>query len=375
MAAAVVKLDALPDAVRSRAQDDDLLPSRGRGFIFFVVAGVEIRREALKLRRAGVHKLVDGTHTQPLPQRSNRRRAFRGWKLKRGGQPFIGQTHPLGRVQLVGLELFHTLLRTARRHQLQLFSDLLHLVKEPGIHARVARYIAHAHSGLEGVAQVGHPLWRGGHQPLPQPAWVDRVPGAFFAGLERAHGLHESLFEGAPDGHDLAHRLHLRSQTFIGSGKLLKLPLRNLHHHIIDGGLEARRRRLGYVVLQLIERIAYRQPRRDLRNRKPGRLAGQRTGPRDTRIHLDHCHAAVVRVHRELHVTAASLHADLADYGDSRVAHALILAIGQSLRRRDRNRVARMHAHRIEVLDRADDPDVVLQVAHHLQLVLLPPQD
>src|SRR5688500_10314826 len=34
-----------------------------------------------------------------------------------------------------------------------------------------------------------------------------------------------------------------------------------------------------------------------------------------------------------------------------------------------------MHAHRIEVLDRADDHDVVRQVAHHLQLKFFPAED
>src|SRR5437899_9461155 len=34
-----------------------------------------------------------------------------------------------------------------------------------------------------------------------------------------------------------------------------------------------------------------------------------------------------------------------------------------------------VHAHRVEVLDGADDHDVVVLVAHQLQLVLLPPQD
>ena len=42
------------------------------------------------------------------------------------------------------------------------------------------------------------------------------------------------------------------------------------------------------------------------------------------------------------------------------------------MRRRDGDRVAGVHAHRVEVLDRADDHDVVGGVAHHLQLVLLP---
>ena len=39
----------------------------------------------------------------------------------------------------------------------------------------------------------------------------------------------------------------------------------------------------------------------------------------------------------------------------------------------DGDRVAGVDAHRVEVLDRADDDDVVVAVAHHLQLVLLPP--
>ena len=42
---------------------------------------------------------------------------------------------------------------------------------------------------------------------------------------------------------------------------------------------------------------------------------------------------------------------------------------------RDGDRVAGVHAHRVEVLDGADDHDVVVLVAHQLQLVLLPAED
>ncbi len=58
-----------------------------------------------------------------------------------------------------------------------------------------------------------------------------------------------------------------------------------------------------------------------------------------------------------------------------RVTHQLVLAVGERLRRRDGDRVAGVHAHRVEVLDRADDDDVVLAVAHHLELELLPADD
>ena len=41
-------------------------------------------------------------------------------------------------------------------------------------------------------------------------------------------------------------------------------------------------------------------------------------------------------------------------------------------RRRHRDRIAGVHAHRIDVLDRADDDAVVVLVAHHLHLEFLP---
>ena len=71
----------------------------------------------------------------------------------------------------------------------------------------------------------------------------------------------------------------------------------------------------------------------------------------------------------------AGVDADLADHGDADVAQPLVLAVGEGERRRDGDRVAGVHAHRVEVLDGADDHDVVGVVAHHLELVLLPAHD
>ena len=78
---------------------------------------------------------------------------------------------------------------------------------------------------------------------------------------------------------------------------------------------------------------------------------------------------------RELDVRAAGLDADAADARERGVAHALVLDVGERLRGRDGDRVAGVHAHRVEVLDRADDHAVVGVVAHDLELVLLPAGD
>ncbi len=80
----------------------------------------------------------------------------------------------------------------------------------------------------------------------------------------------------------------------------------------------------------------------------------------------------VVGIHAELNVRSAGFDADLADDGDGGIAHGLVFAVGERLRRGDGDGVAGVHAHGIEVLDRADDDDVVFEVAHHLEFVLFP---
>ncbi len=180
------------------------------------------------------------------------------------------------------------------------------------------------------------------------------------ADLQAAQRLLERFLEGAADGHHLAHRLHLRGQAVVGLREFLEGEARDLGDHVVDGRLERRRRRAaGDVVRQLVQRVADRELGRDLGDREAGRLGGQRRGARHARVHLDDDHAPVLRVDGELHVRAAGVDADLAQHRDRGVAHDLVFLVGQRLRRRHGDRVAGVHAHRVEVLDRADDDAVV----------------
>ena len=63
---------------------------------------------------------------------------------------------------------------------------------------------------------------------------------------------------------------------------------------------------------------------------------------------------------------------DRADDRDRRVAQLLVRLVGERHLRRDRHRVAGVDAHRVDVLDRADDDGVVRAVAHQLELELVP---
>jgi hypothetical protein len=146
----------------------------------------------------------------------------------------------------------------------------------------------------------------------------------------------------------------------------------NLGHHVIDGGLEAGGRLARDVVADFVEAVAHGQLGGDLGDGEAGGLGGQRGAARDARVHFDDHHAAVARVDRKLHVGAAGIDADFAQAAYGAIAHHLVFAVGEGLRGRHGDGIAGVHAHGVEILDGADDDAVVGQVAHHLQLELLP---
>ncbi len=92
-------------------------------------------------------------------------------------------------------------------------------------------------------------------------------------------------------------------------------------------------------------------------------------------IHLDHAQFSRVTLARELDIRSAALNAHRPDERRRRVAELLIGVVRERHLRRDRHGVPGVDAHRIDVLDRADDHDVVLPVAHDLELELVPAAD
>ncbi len=194
--------------------------------------------------------------------------------------------------------------------------------------------------------------------------------------LQRPQRLLQAFGERSTDRHDLAHGLHLGAEHAGGTRQLLERPARDLGDDVVDHRLEARRCGAfgspGDVVGDLVERVADSEPGGDLGDREPGRLRCESGRPRHARVHLDDHLATGARLDRELHVRPAGLDADTPDAGECGVAHLLVLDVGQRLNGSDRDRVARVHAHRVDVLDAADDHAVVGVVTHDLELELLP---
>ena len=190
--------------------------------------------------------------------------------------------------------------------------------------------------------------------------------------LQGPHSLQQGLFEGAADGHHFAHRFHLGGEGLIGLWEFFEGEARDFDHAVIDRGLERGWRLVGDVVGDLIEGIADRQLGGDPGDGEASGLGGQGRAARYARVHLDDHHAAILGVDRELDVGAAGLDADLANNLGGRIAHALIFFVRQRLGRGHGNAVAGMHAHGVEIFDRADDHHIVAQIAHDLQLEFFP---
>ena len=368
--AAVVELDPLPDPVGAAAQHDHLLPVGRRGFAFLFIGRIQVGGLRRKLGGAGVDALVDRAQPELMPPRPHGALV----DLEEVRDPPVGEAHALQRAQVVARQLGE---RALFQPQLDV-DDLLDLREEPGIDLRVPVDLLDRHSDAERIGDVPQPLGARIRELVADLVRIDRLEiEAVDARLEAAQRLLQRLLERAPDRHHLADGLHLRGEPVVGLLEFLEGEPGHLGDDIVDRRLERSRHGLSIladrdVVRQLVERVADRELGRDLGDREAGGLRRQRRAARHARIHLDDDHAAVGGIDRELHVRAAGVHAYFAQHGDRRVAHDLVFLVGQSLRRRDGDRVARVHAHRVEVLDRADDDAVVLAVAHDLHLELFP---
>ncbi len=366
MHAAVVELDALADAVGTAAQHHDLLFVRGLRLVFVLIGRIEVGGLRLEFRGAGVNALVDGTDVELVALRANV--AFLG--ARQLCDALVGETLLLQVKEIVMVEVRELRLRHAPFD----VNELLHLREEPGIDRRHLVDLLHGHAEAHGVRHVEDALGAGFADLVHDLfAIVGQGRQAVLAGLKPSQRLLQGFLEGRADRHHFAHGLHLGGEAVVGLRELLKRKARHLGDDVVDRRFERSRRRAARdVVLQFVKRVAHRELRGDLRDREACRLRREGRGAGHARVHFDHDQTAVLRIHRKLHVGAARIDADFAQHGDRRVAHDLVLAVRQGLRRRHRDGVARVDAHRVEVFDGADDDAVVRLVADHFHLVLLP---
>jgi hypothetical protein len=333
--AAVVELDALADAVRPGAEDDDArLRARRRCLLRFAPGRVVVVGGGLDLSAARVDAPVHRPDAAVAAAR-----AHDGLRHVGGGRDLgVGDAEPLEPQPVVRDELLDV---GARRPEERLL-DAPDLLDEERVHV---------------VGDVGEGL------PRRRGACVE---------LTRPHRLLERLCERAAYAHRFADRLHLRAERAVGAGELLEGEARELDDDVVECRLEARRGGARQIVRDLVQRVADGELRGHLGDRIAGRLRGERRRPRHARVHLNDADLAGLARARELDVGATGVDADGADDRDRCVAQLLVRLVRERHLRSDGDRVARVRPHRVEVLDRAHDDDVVEPVAHDLELELVP---
>ncbi len=340
-----------------------------RHLVLLVVGRVVVRGVRGELGGAGVHGLVDGADAQGLPDAADDVLGV----VRQGADLFVREPVALGALEhLVGQG-------AGRADLLGDLVEQLELVQVPGIDLGGLEELLHGGAAEQGALDLVQTLGGGALglldqlRDFPFRDVAEVQLGALL--LEGAQGLLQGLGEVPAHGHGLAHRLHGGGQGRVGRRELLEGEARDLDDDVVQGRLEGRRGLLGDVVGDLVQGVAEGELGGDLGDREAGGLRGQRRGPRDARVHFDDDDAAGVRFDRELDVAAAGVDADLADDGDGDVAQPLVFAVGEGQGGGDRDGVAGVDAHGVEVLDGADHHDVVVLVPHHLELVFLPAED
>ena len=188
---------------------------------------------------------------------------------------------------------------------------------------------------------------------------------------DHAQSLLDGFFEGAADGHHLAHRFHARTQLAVYAAKLAQVPTGYLAHHIIERRLEESARCFRHGVFQFEQAVAQTELGSHKSQRIAGGLRRQSRRTAQTGVHLDDAIVFRVGVEGILHVTLAH-NADMAHNADAELAKLVVLAVCQGLRRRYHDAFARMYAQRVEVLHVTYGNAVVKTVAHHLIFNFLP---
>ena len=246
--------------------------------------------------------------------------------------------------------------------------------QEPRIDFGERKDFVHAHALAEGVAYIPNTVGtRFAEFFLEHFAVLGFFVQAVYANLQASQGFLEGLLEGATNRHHFAHGLHLGGQTAISRREFLERETWNLGDHVVDARLKTRGRcTTGNLVTQLVQGIANCQLGGDFGNRKARRLRRQRRRTRDARVHFDHDHATVLGIDRELHVRAACVDTYFTQHRQRGIAHDLVFLVGQRLGWSNSDGVAGMHAHRVQVFDRADDDAVVGLIAHDFHLELFP---
>ena len=248
-------------------------------------------------------------------------------------------------------------------------------MEKPAVNAGDGVDFLHGDPGLQGLEDGEKPPVVLLMEPLSHRCGTEgRGVQGVQADLRPADSLHQSHLKAGGNGHHLAGGLHLGAQLPAGAGKLIKGPLGQLYHHVVQGGLKAGAGLAGDLILDLRQGVAQGDAGADLGDGVAGGLGGQGRGAGHPGVHLNDGVLKGIRVQGKLAVAAAhdpQLRNDVQGGG----AEHLILLVRQGQGRGHHDGVPGVDAHRVKVFHGTDGNHVAGAVPQGLKLDLFPAGD
>ena len=373
MNAAVVKLNALTNTVRTSGKNHDawLFCHHVLRGIALLVRDVVVLRGCAKLTCAGINCFDLRANTQHFPHSADN--VCLG--ASKVCELLIREAQLFGSKHVIGGE--------ARKSQLlDAFlgvDDACHTMQVPWINTGHIVDALNAPISAQCLSNVENTLWCWLTDQLIKVLLIKDIVAVCAQTsailLQGAKCLLQGLLKGSAHSHSLTNRLHAGGQNAAGALELDEGKARNLDHAVVDGRLKGSRSCLGDVVGNLIQRVANREQCRHLCNGEASCLGSQRRGAADTRVHLNDNDAAVSWVDRKLNVRTTAGNAYTLENSNGVVAEVLELFIGKRLSWSNGNGVSGVNTHWIEVLDGADNNTVTCGIAHDLHLNFFPTLD
>ncbi len=357
MAATIVELDALTDTVWTAAENDDLLAIRYFGFRTRLtderrfIGRVHVCGWRCEFGCAGINALIDRMHVELITQLCDIFCILADQSCKTR----IGEAHSFKHAQVFGI-----LRKTMFADAGFCVDDAFDLFKEPWIDFGDIMHLLGAEAEAHCLCDHAQTVWRWradcGADRVLLVAFLNVWNGDFIktrqACFQTAQRFLQAFLESTANGHDFTDRFHGSGQDRRGTREFFKRKAWDLGDDIVDRRFErCGCCAAGDVVVEFVECVADCKFGCDLCNREASGFRCKRRGARYARVHFNHDHTAIGWVNRELNVGAASFNADLAQHRNRGVTHDLVFFVGQRQRRGDRDTVARMHAHWIEVFD------------------------
>ena len=211
-----------------------------------------------------------------------------------------------------------------------------------------------------GRKQVNHLI------PLPFPEPEIHIH------VKTAYSLFHSLFNGAPDSHDLPRALHSRGQGLICGHELVKGPPGYLDHSIVHSGLKGRRRLFGNIIGYLVQGHADGDLCGHPGYGVPCGFAGQCRGAAHPWVDFHDPVFAVLYCKLDI----APAFDGQASYDiDTGTAQHLVVPVRQGLAGSDHNALPCMDTHGVDILHVAYHDTGIIGITHHLVLELFPAQN